>query len=158
MAEQLGSLVRTHTCGALRMSDVGSEAVLLGWVHRVRDLGGVLFIDVRDRAGISQVVVRDDEALLAKAKRLRSEYVIAVGGPVQKRSEDTLNPKIATGEIEVVARSIRILNEAKTPPFQLSEDVDVSEDVRLRYRYLDLRRPKLQTNLGLRHRTAMEIR
>src|SRR5215467_11981746 len=104
MAEQLGSLVRTHTCGALRLSDVGAEAVLLGWVHRVRDLGGVLFIDVRDRAGISQVVVRDDEGLLAQAKRLRSEFVIAVGGVVQRRSEDTINAKIATGDVEVVAK------------------------------------------------------
>src|SRR5216683_1300676 len=98
MAEQLGDLVRTHPCGGLRPGDVGSDAVLLGWVHRVRDLGGVLFIDVRDRAGISQVVVRDDEALLAQAKRLRSEYVIGVGGPVQRRSDDTVNAKLATGE------------------------------------------------------------
>src|SRR5438874_2352552 len=111
MAEQLGDLVRTHTCGALRTSDVGADAVLLGWVHRIRDLGGVLFIDVRDRAGISQVVVGDDEALLAQAKRLRPEYVIGVGGPVQRRSEETVNAKIATGEVEVVARWLRLLNE-----------------------------------------------
>jgi len=121
-------------------------------------LGGVLFIDVRDRAGISQVVVRDDDELLAKAKRLRSEYVIGVGGPVQRRSEDTVNAKIATGEVEVVARWLRLLNEAKTPPFQIADDAPVSEDLRLRYRYLDLRRLRLQNNIGLRHRVMIAIR
>jgi aspartyl-tRNA synthetase len=158
MAEQLGNLTRTHTCGALRISDVGQQAVLLGWVHRIRDLGGVLFIDIRDRAGVSQVVVRDDEALLASAKRLRSEYVIGVSGPVQRRSEDTINPKLDTGEVEVLARDIRILNEAKTPPFSIADETPVSEDVRLRYRYLDLRRPRLQRNLELRHRVSMAAR
>src|SRR5215510_9732627 len=154
MAEQLGDLTRTHTCGALRAGDVGLEATLLGWVHRVRDLGGVTFVDVRDRAGISQVVVRDDEALMAVAKRLRSEYVVGVRGMVQRRSDDTINPKIATGEVEVLAREIRVLNEAKTPPFQIAEETPVSEDVRLKYRYLDLRRTRLQGNIGLRHRVA----
>lgn len=158
MAEPLGNLQRTHTCGALRPSDVGREAVLLGWVHRVRDLGGVLFLDVRDRAGVSQVVVRDDEALLAEAKRVRSEFVVAISGPVQRRSDDTVNAKLATGEVEVLVRSIRVLNEAKTPPFQIADDGPVSEDVRLKYRYLDLRRPRLQANLGLRHRVAMAVR
>src|SRR5206468_7670679 len=122
MAEPLGSLVRSHTCGALRASDVGADVVLLGWVHRVRDLGGVTFIDVRDRAGVSQVVVRENDALMAAAKRLRSEFVVGVSGIVQRRSEDTVNPKLATGDVEVLAREIRILNEAKTPPFQISED------------------------------------
>jgi aspartyl-tRNA synthetase len=158
MAEQLGDLTRTHTCGSLRVADVGQNAVLLGWVHRIRDLGGVLFIDIRDRAGVSQVVVRDDEALLASAKRLRSEYVIGVSGPVQRRSEDTINPKLDTGEVEVLARDIRILNEAKTPPFSIADDTPVSEDVRLRYRYLDLRRPRLQRNLELRHRVSLAAR
>src|SRR5439155_18005291 len=111
MAESLGNLTRTHTCGALRPSDVGADAILLGWVHRVRDLGGVTFIDVRDRHGVSQVVVRENEALMAVAKRLRSEFVVGVSGPVQRRSDDTINPKIATGEVEVFARDIRILNE-----------------------------------------------
>ena len=132
--------------------------VLLGWVHRVRDLGGVTFIDIRDRAGVSQVVVRENDALMAVAKRLRSEFVVGVTGVVQRRSEDTVNPKLATGEVEVLAREIRILNEAKTPPFQIAEDAPVSEDVRLRYRYLDLRRPRLQHNIGLRHRVAMAVR
>src|SRR6266508_6877274 len=158
MPEPLGDLTRTHTCGALRASDVGAEAVLLGWVHRVRDLGGVTFIDVRDRAGVSQVVVRENDALMTVAKRLRSEFVIGVSGIVQRRSDDTINPKLSTGEVEVLAREIRILNEAKTPPFQIAEDSPVSEEVRLRYRYLDLRRPRLQYNIGLRHRVAMTVR
>src|SRR6195256_2384550 len=158
MADPLGNLTRTHTCGALRAGDVGADAVLLGWVHRVRDLGGVTFIDIRDRAGVSQVVVRENEALMAIAKRLRSEYVVGISGVVQRRSADTVNSKLATGDVEVVARQIRLLNEAKTPPFQIAEDGPVSEDVRLRYRYLDLRRPRLQHNIGLRHRVAMAIR
>src|SRR3954469_19753491 len=115
MAEQLGTLTRTHTCGALRADDVGADAVLLGWVHRIRDLGGVTFIDLRDRAGVSQVVVRENDALMAIAKRLRSEYVVGVAGVVQRRAEETINPKLATGEVEVLARDIRLLNEAKTP-------------------------------------------
>src|ERR1700730_7950689 len=158
MAEPLGDLTRTHTCGALRADDVGADVVLLGWVHRVRDLGGVTFIDIRDRAGISQVVVRENDALMTTAKRLHSEYVVGVRGLVQRRSEETVNPKIATGEVEVLAREIRILNEAKTPPFSIAEDSPVSEDVRLRYRYLDLRRTSLQQNIGLRHRLTMAIR
>ncbi|OFV93666.1 MAG: aspartate--tRNA ligase [Acidobacteria bacterium RIFCSPLOWO2_02_FULL_64_15] len=158
MAEALGNLARTHTCGALRTDDVGASAMLLGWVHRVRDLGGVTFIDVRDRAGVSQVVVRENDTLMPIAKRLRSEYVVAVSGVVQRRSEETVNPKIATGDVEVLARDIRILNEAKTPPFQIADDAPVSEDVRLRYRYLDLRRPRLQENIGLRHRVALAVR
>src|SRR5439155_13465839 len=121
MAELLGNLTRTHTCGALRADDVGGDVVLLGWVHRVRDLGGVTFIDIRDRAGVSQVVVRENDALMTTAKRLRSEYVIGVRGMVQRRSDDTINTKIATGEVEVLAREIRVLNEAKTPPFPVAE-------------------------------------
>src|SRR6185295_797889 len=118
MAEPLGELTRTHTCGALRAADVGADAVLLGWVHRIRDLGGVTFIDVRDRAGVSQVVVRENDALMAVAKRLRPEFVMGVTGAVQRRSDDTVNPKLATGEVEVLAREIHLLNEARTPPFQ----------------------------------------
>src|ERR1700716_912504 len=158
MPDLLGNLTRTHTCGGLRAGDVGADAVLLGWVHRVRDLGGVTFIDIRDRAGVSQVVVRENNALMAVAKRLRSEFVIGVSGVVQRRSPDTVNPKLATGEVEILAQEIRLLNEAKTPPFQIAEDTPVSEDVRLRYRYLDLRRPRLQHNIGLRHRTTVAIR
>ena len=158
MADQLGDLSRTHTCGALRTTDVGAAATLLGWVHRVRDLGGVTFVDMRDRAGVSQVVVRDNDALMTVAKRLRSEYVIGVRGVVQRRSDDTVNPKIATGEVEVLARDIFVLNEAKTPPFQVADESMVSEEVRLRYRYLDLRRAGMQHNIGLRHRVSLAIR
>src|SRR5689334_3949604 len=143
MTDQLGDLTRTHTCGALRAEDVGANAVLLGWVHRVRDLGGVTFVDVRDRAGLSQVVVRDNDALMAIAKRLRSEYVIAVSGVVQRRSDETVNSKLATGEVEVLAREIRILAESRTPPFPIADETNVSEEVRLRYRYLDLRRTRM---------------
>jgi aspartyl-tRNA synthetase len=156
LADQLGSLTRTHTCGAVRGADVGTKVTLLGWVHRVRDLGGVLFIDLRYRGGITQVVV--DDQLLGAAKRLRAEYVVGVTGEVRARSADTVNPKLPTGEVEVVAGEIRVLNEAKTPPLPIADDANVSEDVRLRYRYLDLRRPRLQYNLGLRHRVTMAIR
>jgi len=158
MAEHLGDLKRTHTCGELRPDDVGKSVVVLGWVHRIRDLGGVTFLDIRDRAGISQVVVRENDALMTIAKRLRSEFVVGVSGMVQRRSPDTENAKLATGEVEILARDIRLLNEAKTPPFQIAEDGPVSEDVRLKYRYLDLRRPRLQYNMGLRHRVSIAIR
>ncbi|MEQ1575321.1 MAG: aspartate--tRNA ligase [Vicinamibacterales bacterium] len=159
MAEQLGNLTRTHTCGALRPDDVGADVVLLGWVHRVRDLGGLLFIDVRDRAGVTQVVFGgDDEALMGKAKKLRSEFVVGVSGHVQRRSAETVNAKLATGEVEVVVRSLVLLNEARTPPFPVADDTPVSEDVRLKYRYMDLRRPRLQANIILRHRVTSVIR
>ncbi len=158
MPEPLGALVRTHTCGELRSSHVGSDVVLLGWVHRVRDLGSLVFVDMRDRYGVTQVVVRDDESLIAAAKRLRSEHVIAATGRVQGRSRETINSKLSTGEIEVIASALTLLNEAKTPPFSIAEDSSVSEDLRLKYRYLDLRRPRLQENIVLRHRIAMAIR
>jgi aspartyl-tRNA synthetase len=159
VAEPLGELTRTHTCGALGAGDVGASVVLLGWVHRVRDLGGVLFIDVRDRAGVTQVVFdKDDETLMAKAKRLRSEYVIGVEGRVRERSADTVNPKLATGTVEVVVSRLTILNEARTPPFPVADDTPVSEDVRLKYRYLDLRRTGLQQNLVLRHKVTTVVR
>ena len=159
MAEQLGDLTRTHTCGELRVEHVGQDATLLGWVHRVRDLGGVLFIDVRDRAGVTQVVFdKDDEALIAKAKRLRSEFVVGVVGKVRRRSPETVNSKLPTGEVEIVVTGLAVLNEAKTPPFPVADDTPVSEDVRLKYRYLDLRRPRLQNNIILRHRLTMAVR
>src|SRR5947208_7884287 len=104
MSDQLGNLTTTHTCGALRAEDVGADATLLGWVHRIRDLGGVTFIDVRDRAGVSQVVVRDNEALMAAAKRLRPEFVVGVRGVVQRRYDDTVNPKLATGYVALMGR------------------------------------------------------
>jgi aspartyl-tRNA synthetase len=159
VAEQLGDLTRTHTCGELRSTQVGADATLLGWVHRVRDLGGVLFIDVRDRAGVTQVVFdKDDEALIAKAKRLRSEFVVGVVGKVRRRSPETVNPKLPTGEVEIVVKQLAVLNEAKTPPFPIADETPVSEDVRLKYRYLDLRRPRLQNNMILRHRLTATVR
>jgi len=159
VAEQLGDLTRTHTCGALRPSNVGANVVLLGWVHRVRDLGGLLFVDIRDREGVTQVVFdADDAAQMAKAKRLRSEFVIGVTGTVRRRSAETVNPKLGSGEVEVVVRQLTVLNEAKTPPFPVADETPVSEDVRLKYRYLDLRRPRLANNMILRHKVAAAVR
>ncbi|HET7219664.1 MAG TPA: OB-fold nucleic acid binding domain-containing protein, partial [Vicinamibacterales bacterium] len=158
MIQPLGQLARTHTCGALTAGDVGRDVVLLGWVHRIRDLGALVFVDIRDRHGVTQVVVRDNPALVAAAERLRGEYVIAVLGKVEARSPETVNRKVSTGEIEVNATEIRLLNDAKTPPFPIADDSPVSEDTRLAYRYLDLRRSRMQHNLALRHRVTMEVR
>jgi aspartyl-tRNA synthetase len=158
MAEQLGNLARTHTCGALRATDVGADVVLLGWVHRQRDLGSLAFIDVRDRNGYTQVVIEGNDELLERAKRLRSEYVVAIRGRVEMRSPETRNANVPTGDIEVRAMDVRILNEAKTPPFPIVEDSNVSEETRLKYRYLDLRRPRLQRNIGLRHEITLALR
>jgi aspartyl-tRNA synthetase len=127
-------------------------------VHKVRDLGSLVFIDVRDRHGHTQVVIEGDDALLERVKPLRSEFVIGVLGRVERRSPETINKNVPTGEVEVRAREVRVLNEAKTPPFPISEEANVSEESRLKYRYLDLRRPRLQKNIGLRHRIAMAIR
>jgi aspartyl-tRNA synthetase len=159
VAEPLGDLTRTHTCGALRSDHVGSDVVLLGWVHRVRDLGGLLFIDIRDRDGVTQAVFdKDNDALMGKAKRLRSEYVVGIRGQVRRRSPDTINSKLPTGEVEVIVRELALLNEARTPPFPIADETPVSEDVRLKYRYLDLRRSRVQNNLVLRHRVTSAIR
>ena len=152
----LGNLARTHTCGELTSQQIGQEVVLLGWVHRTRDLGPFVFIDLRDRHGITQVVAREHGTLVSDAKRLRGEFVIAVIGSVVKR--ESPNPKMPTGEIEVDAREIRLLNDAKVPPFAIADDAQVNEDLRLKYRYLDLRRPRMQHNIALRHRATMEIR
>ena len=158
MAEQLGSLARTHTCGALRAADVGADVVLLGWVQKIRDLGAIVFLDLRDRHGLTQVIVQDDAALLERAKRLRSEFVVGVQGRVERRALETVNAKMPTGEIDVRASGLTLLNEAKTPPFLIGDEQQVSEETRLRYRYLDLRRPQLQRNIALRHRITMALR
>ena len=163
MLDNLGDLQRTHSCGALGTKDVGQTVTLMGWVARRRDFGVLTFIDLRDRAGITQVVFNadDDAATHAKAKALRGEYVIAVQGEVLLRDESQRNPKLSTGEVEVRARQLLVLNDARTVPFQLetvSSDALASEDLRLKYRYLDLRRPQLQANLRLRHRALAEIR
>jgi aspartyl-tRNA synthetase len=155
----LGTLARTHTCGELTAAHAGQDVVLLGWVHRVRELGASLvFIDIRDRHGLTQVVVRDDEGMAEEARRLRSEYVIAVLGRVAARGTDAANAKMPTGEIEVAAREIRLLNDAKVPPFPVADETPVAEEMRLRYRYLDLRRPRMQHNIALRHRATIAIR
>ena len=155
----LGKLGRTHTAGDLAAADVGKDVVLLGWVHRVRDLGSLVFIDLRDRHGLTQVVVRENESLVEEAKHLRSEFVIAAIGTVVARGADAVNPKMKTGQIEVEAREIRLLNDAKVTPFPISnEEAPIAEEMRLKYRYLDLRRSRMQRNLALRHRATMEIR
>jgi aspartyl-tRNA synthetase len=163
MLDNLGDLQRTHSCGALGTNDVGQTVTLMGWVARRRDFGVLTFIDLRDRAGITQVVFNadDDAATHAKAKTLRGEYVIAVQGEVLLRDESQRNPKLSTGEVEVRGRRLLVLNDARTLPFQLetvSSDALASEDLRLKFRYLDLRRPQLQENLRLRHRVLAEIR
>jgi len=156
----LGDLRRTHTCGELRPVHAGERVVLMGWVNRRRDLGSLIFIDVRDRTGITQVVFNAElnPAAHEKAATLRSEYVIAVVGKCKRRDPDTVNPNIETGEVELVADELKILNESKALPFSPSESVLPNEEVRLQYRYLDLRRPTMQANLELRHRVTMAIR
>ncbi len=157
MAEPLGDTYRTHTCGELRPEHAGRDVILLGWAHRVRDLGSLVFIDVRDRYGVTQVVARN--AIAEVAKRVRGEFVIAVTGTVEQRAAEAVNPKVATGEIEVAAREIRILSEARSPVIPIAdESATINEDVRLRYRYLDLRRPRMQHNLELRHRVLLAVR
>jgi len=162
MLDNLGNLERTHSCGDLRSAHIAQQVVLMGWVAKRRDFGELTFVDLRDRAGITQVVFNSEDAPEAhtKAKELRSEYVIAVIGDVVARAENTRNPKLATGDVEVHAKQLLILNDARTPPFQLdaSPDALASEDLRLKYRYLDLRRPQLQSNIFLRHRVVNEIR
>jgi len=156
----LGDLRRTHTCGELRAADEGKTAVLMGWVHRRRDHGGVVFVDLRDRDGITQVVVHEDAdpAVHKRAEEIRPEYVIAVRGAVAPRGAGAVNPNLATGEVEVVASSLWILNESRTPPFPMEEHVDVAEDVRLKYRYVDLRRPQMQRNIILRSKISFATR
>ena len=156
----LGDLRRTHTCGQLRVSDEGKIVILMGWVHRRRDLGGVLFMHLRDRDGITQLLFRQDAdpQVLARAGEVRSEYVIAVEGVVIKRSAETVNRNIATGEVEVAVSKIWILNESRTPPFPMEDEVDVSEEARLKYRYVDLRRPRMQRNIVLRSKISFAVR
>jgi aspartyl-tRNA synthetase len=162
MLDNLGNLQRTHSCGELRAEDIGKTVTLMGWVAKRRDFGELTFVDLRDRDGITQIVFnsQDAEAAHTKAKDLRGEFVIAATGEVVSRTENTRNPKIATGDVEVHARELYILNDARTPPFQLdaSGDALAAEDMRLKYRYLDLRRPQLAANFRLRHRVLSEIR
>ena len=159
MLDQLGDWTRTDTCGALRAADIGRSVTLLGWVHRVRDLGALVFLDVRDRYGLTQVVVSEGHPALDTAKHLRAEFVIGVRGTVRPRASDAVNPRMATGEVEVAVDELRVLNDAAVPPFQIADEAALaSDDLRLRYRYLDLRRPKLQANIRLRHQVTMAVR
>jgi aspartyl-tRNA synthetase len=156
----LGDLKRTGYCGDLRKGDVDREVTLLGWVQRRRDLGGLIFVELRDREGIVQVVFNPEVSPGAheKAQSLRSEYVVGVKGTVVKRPEGTVNLRLNTGEIEVAAKELKILNISKTPPFLIEDEEEVAEDTRLKYRYLDLRKPGLQRNLILRHQVAKAVR
>jgi aspartyl-tRNA synthetase len=156
----LGALRRTHSCGELRAGDAGSRVVLMGWVHRRRDLGGVIFIHLRDRDGVTQLVFHADADSEAhrKAELLGAEYVVAVAGRVGKRTPETVNAAIPTGEIEVVAEQLWILNESRTPPFPMDEATGVKEDARLKYRYVDLRRPDMQRNIILRSKISFAVR
>jgi aspartyl-tRNA synthetase len=160
MLDFLGSLQRTHTCGELRGEQDGQDVVLMGWVNRRRDHGNLIFLDVRDRTGITQVVLDKEISgeAHAKAEAARSEYVVAVKGTVRRRDAGLENPNMATGDIEVVAKELLLLNEAKTPPFSPAEDAIANEEVRLKYRYLDLRRTEMQKNFKLRHDVARAIR
>jgi aspartyl-tRNA synthetase len=160
MLDFLGSLQRTHTCGQLRAEQDGKPVVLMGWVNRRRDHGNLIFLDVRDRTGITQVVLDKEVSAEAhaKAEAARSEYVVAVKGKVRRRGAGLENPNMPTGQVEVVASELLLLNEAKTPPFSPADEAIANEEVRLKYRYLDLRRPQMQSNFALRSRVAMAIR
>jgi len=163
MLDNLGNLERSHTCGELRAENIGEQVVLMGWVAKKRDFGIFTFVDLRDRNGVTQIVVSEEAAMEAhsKAKNLRGEFVIAVKGTVVERTKETINQKLSTGEIEVQADEILILNDAKVLPFQLevagSENL-ASEETRLKYRYLDLRRPQLQHNIRMRAKTLAKMR
>lgn len=156
----LKGLKRTHSCGVLTNANKDEEVILCGWVSRRRDHGGLIFVDLRDRSGMVQVVFSSEmhQEVFTKAESIRSEFVLAVKGVVKTRAAETVNPKMATGEIEVYCNELRILNKAKTPPFYIQDGIDVDEMLRLKYRYLDLRRPEMQRNLMLRHRVTKVMR
>ncbi len=160
MTDHLGDMRRTHHCNALRKTDLGGRVVLMGWVQRRRDHGGVIFVDLRDREGLSQVVFNPvhNPAVHEKAHSIRSEYVIAVSGRVESRPEGMTNPNLATGEIEVLVDELKILNRAATPPFMIEDETDASESIRLKNRHIDLRRPGLQRNIIMRHKAGEAVR
>ena len=160
MAESMKGLKRSHRCAEVTKADIGSTVTLMGWVQKSRNKGGIVFVDLRDRSGIMQVIFENgeiDQEVFEKAGKLRSEFVIAVVGRVEARS-GAVNPNLATGEIEARARELRILSEAQTPPFPIEENSKTREEVRLKYRYLDLRRPDLQRNMILRSRVSTLVR
>jgi aspartyl-tRNA synthetase len=158
--DTMEGLSRSHYCGEVAETEQGKEVVLCGWVERRRDHGGLIFIDLRDRTGVIQVVASPDYEVesFKKAEQVRTEYVLAVRGLVRMRDKDTVNPKMATGTIEVRCDEMRVLNSSKTPPFYIEDNVDVDESIRLKYRYLDLRRPEMQHNLIMRHRVKHAMR
>src|SRR5215467_12872953 len=153
-------LKRTHTCGELTAADKQQDVLIMGWVNRWRDHGQLIFVDLRDREGLTQIVfnAENNAELHRRAKSLRSEFVIAVRGQVHVRAKGLENPNLKTGEIEVVVADLWILNEAKTTPFPIEDDISTSEDTRLKYRYLDLRRPKMQETFRTRHQITMAVR
>ena len=156
----LGSLQRSHMCGTLRAGDAGKNVTLMGWVNRRRDLGNLIFVDLRDRTGLVQIVVdkESNPALHEKASRVRSEYVLAIVGNVKRRDASTINKNVPTGEVEIVAQEFRVLNDSKTPPFSPSEQAIGNEELRLKYRYIDMRRPEMQSNIELRSKVSLAIR
>ena len=160
MLDFLGTRQRTHTCGQLRAADAGQTVTLMGWVNRRRDHGNLIFLDLRDRYGITQIVLDKDLSPdgHAKAEHVRPEYVVAAIGKVRLRGPDAINPKMATGEIEIAATELLVLSDAKLPPFSPAEEAIANEEVRLKYRYLDLRRPEMQRNLEIRHKVALAVR
>ncbi|SHI50185.1 aspartyl-tRNA synthetase [Malonomonas rubra DSM 5091] len=160
MNDKLGNWKRTHRCGDLTAENIGQDVCVMGWVQRRRDHGGLIFIDLRDREGIVQLALDPDRDLasLQKAEQVRNEFVLAAKGKVSPRPEGTVNPKMKTGEVEIEISELKILNRSETPPFMLDEFTEVAENIRLKYRYLDLRRPALQSNLLLRHLVAKTVR
>ncbi|MDU2904171.1 MAG: aspartate--tRNA ligase [Veillonella sp.] len=158
--ETMQGLHRTHGCGTISEQEVGKEVVLCGWVERRRDHGGLIFLDLRDRSGVVQVVASPDHNVESfhKAEDVRNEYVLCVRGKITKRDEAAINPNLPTGAYEMYCEELRVLNSAKTPPFYIQDDIDVDENIRLKYRYLDLRRPEMQRNLILRHKVTKAMR
>ncbi len=157
--DSMGDWKRTAYCGDLRIEDIGQEVILFGWVHKHRDMGNLVFVDLRDRQGMVQVVVgSENESLLNKAKKLRMEYVLGIKGIVAARAENMRNAQLPTGDIEVQAKELKILNAAEVPPFVVSDPPQATEELRLKHRYLDLRRPSMQRNLSLRHQAALATR
>ena len=161
MAESLKGLKRTFMCGQLGTADEGKNVTVMGFAAKRRDFGSLIFVDLRDRTGIVQAVFDSssvDNSIFDKASSIRSEYVLAISGKVRKRDKDSINPKLSTGEIEIVATELRILSEAETPPFAIEDDTNVNESVRLKYRYLDLRRPEIQSKLITRFKICKAAR
>lgn len=153
-------MYRTHTCGELRSNHAGQTVMLSGWVHRCRDMGGIIFIDLRDRYGFTQLIFdpRENDKAYQTCQEIRSEFVIKISGTVRKRPPKLVNNKVITGEIEVLVQEVEILNASKTPPFEIDVEKDINEELRLKYRYLDLRRERLQKNIIMRHRIIKNIR